>query len=213
MAALSGVIRGEVPGVIEYEGVRFGNTEEPAQVGDIVVCPSDDYWDIDRGDCFLIDRLHEGDASFTDNAGDVRVINDVGCGIDASGTYGVYARDFNVYVPCGVSTETLLVAKREELAKITTTIAALEMKLADEKTLKVGDYARVIDTGRSEKLAVGDIVVIYEIVPDDDELSLRVCPVLNPNHAAWVRTCRKIMPAEAKAAILAQVETQFKEVA
>ncbi|UMR33979.1 hypothetical protein MJ749_14870 [Paenibacillus polymyxa] len=213
MAELSGVIRGEEPGVIEYEGVRFSNTKEPAQVGDIVVCSSDVYWDIDRGNCFLINRLFRGDASFTDNAGDVRVINDAGRGDDDEDVFGVYARDFNVYRPCEPSTETLLAAQREELAKITATIVGLEAKLADEKTLKVGDYARVIDPGCEPALSVGDIVVISEIDPDDDELTLGVHPVLNPKITAWVRTCGKITPAEAKAAILAQVEAQFKEVA
>ncbi|MFK4473721.1 hypothetical protein ABH897_003452 [Paenibacillus sp. RC73] len=212
MAKLNGVIRGVEPRVIEYEGVKFVNVKGMAKVGDIVVS-SGDYWDIDKGDCFLIDRLYEGNASFTDNAGDVRVITDVGRGGEAAGVYGAYAHDFNVYEPCEASTETLLEARREELANIIATIAELEAKLADEKTLKVGDYARVINTGGSEKLAVGDIVVIDSIDPDDDELSLRVCPVLNPTHPAWVRTCGKVTPAEAKVAILAQVEAQFKEVA
>ncbi|AHM66889.1 hypothetical protein PPSQR21_032500 [Paenibacillus polymyxa SQR-21] len=211
MAALIGVIRGEEPGVIEYEGVRFSNTKKPAQIGDIVVCSSDIYWDIDRGDCFLIDCLLEGAASFKDNAGDVRAIS--GSDINAAGVYGVYTRDFNVYEPCEASTEALLAAQREELVKITANIAELEAKLADEKTLKIGDYARVIDAGCEPALNTGDIVVISEIDPDDDELTLGVHPVLNPKLVGWVRTCGKITPVEAKAAILAQVEAQFKEVA
>ncbi|WP_149093393.1 hypothetical protein [Paenibacillus terrae] len=202
MAQLSGVVRvGSGGDVIEHGGKIYAKVSGEPQTGDIVLVTKHIRSYIQTDGFYAVGIDHEGDAFLT--------------GEDEKEYYLVsdsVLRHVDVY-RAELSTETLIATKREELAKITATIAELEAKLADEKTLKAGDYARVVDTGRSEKLAVGDIVVIYEIDPDDDELSLRVCPVLNPNHAAWVRTCGKITPAEAKAAILAQVETQFKEVA
>ncbi|MDH2332478.1 hypothetical protein [Paenibacillus polymyxa] len=208
MAHLNGIIREVEPRVIEYKGVRFINVKDTAKVGDIVVCSSDDYWDIDKGDCFLIDSLYGGDASFTDNAGDVRIINEGGNSTDAAGVCGVYERDFNVYEPCEASTEALLAVQREELVKITANIAELEAKLADEKTLKVGDYARRLITGQ----------VVRVVVDDRSELPLKTVPALGSDESdfyGWSTRSQlvKLTPAEAKAAILAQVEAQFREVA
>lgn len=201
MAELSGVVRvGSAGTVICYEGKDYVKVDERARKGDIVLV---------IGDISNYLRVHEFYGVSADEDGDEYVLDaDEDVFYFSERNYGGL-----VVFRGGVPTETLLAAQREELAKVTANIAELEAKLADEKTLKVGDYVRVIDTGPAEKLSIGDIVVIREIDPDDDELSLRVCPVLNPYLTSWVRTCGKITPAEAKAAILAQVEAQFKEVA
>ncbi|MBE3649169.1 hypothetical protein [Paenibacillus polymyxa] len=201
MAELSGVVRvGSAGTVICYEGEDYVKVEGRARRGDIVLV---------RGDISNYLRADEFYGVNADEDGDEYVLD-----VDEDVFY-FSERNYDglTVFRGGVSTETLLAAQREELAKIIATIAELETKLADEKTLKVGDYARVIDPGCEPALSVGDIVVISEIDPDDDELTLGVHPVLNPKITAWVRTCGKITPAEAKAAILAQVEAQFKEVA
>ncbi|MMZ45498.1 hypothetical protein D1872_70960 [compost metagenome] len=201
MAQLNGVVRvGSGGNVIEYNGKSYVRVSGNLQAGDIVLVTEYIREYIQTNGFYMIYIDYEG-VFLMDEDGDEFLLTGV-CDL----------RSVDVY-RAELSTEALLAAKREELVKITAAVAELEAKLADEKTLKVGDYARVIDPGCEPALSVGDIVVISEIDPDDDELTLGVHPVLNPKITAWVRTCGKITPSEAKAVLLAQVEAQFKEVA
>ncbi|EHS55989.1 hypothetical protein [Paenibacillus sp. Aloe-11] len=66
----------------------------------------------------------------------------------------------------GASTEAMLAAKCEELAKITATIAEMEAKLVDEKTLKVGDYVRQTSTTRLVRIVEDDRSILpHKMVP------------------------------------------------
>ncbi|UNL92790.1 hypothetical protein CPY53_04110 [Paenibacillus polymyxa] len=196
MAELSGVVRvGSAGTVICYEGKDYVKVDEWARRGDIVLVRGNisDYL---RADEFYgVNADEDGDEYVLDADEDVFYFSE---------------RNYDglTVFRGGVSTETLLAAQREELAKIIATIAELEAKLADEKTLKVGDYARRLITGQ----------VVRVVVDDRSELPYKTVPALDSDESGfygWNTRSQlvKLTPAEAKAAILAQVEAQFKEVA
>ncbi|MGG4217558.1 hypothetical protein ABEW32_04910 [Paenibacillus jamilae] len=196
MAELSGVVRvGSAGTVICYEGKSYVKVDERARKGDIVLV---------SGDISSYLRIHEFYGVNADEDGDEYVL-------DADEDFFYFSERNYAGLTVfrgGVSTETLLAAQREELAKITATIAELETKLADEKTLKVGDYACQVATGRVVRLTADD----------RSSLPYRVVPALDSDDSDFGDRCTesqlvKLTPAEAKAAILAQVEAQFKEVA
>lgn len=198
MAELSGVTRvGSAGTVICYEGKDYVKVDERARKGDIVLV---------IGDISNYLRVHEFYGVNADEDGD-EYVRDTDDDI-----FYFSERNYAGLVVFwgGVSTETLLAAKREELANITATIAELEAKLADEKTLKVGDYAR--------RLATGHVVKV--VFDDQSSLPFKTIPALDSDEDEsdfywWCTKSQlvKLTPAEAKAAILAQLEAQFKEVA
>ncbi|KAF6658896.1 hypothetical protein ACT3XG_14820 [Paenibacillus polymyxa] len=200
MAELSGVVRvGSAVTVICYEGKDYVKVEGRARKGDIVLVRGDisDYL---RADEFYgVNADEDGDEYVRDTDDDAFYFSE---------------RNYDglTVFRGGVPTEILLAAQREELAKVTATIAELEAKLADEKTLKVGDYACRVATGQ----------IVKVVFDDQSSLPFKTIPVLDSELDSdeldfyWWNTesqLVKLTPAEAKAAILTQVEAQFKEVA
>lgn len=106
----------------------------------------------------------------------------------------------------GVTAAEFIAQKRKEIAE-------LEAQYAYElfaNRPKKGDYARLISGGHA--ITNGAIVVIKQAEPVDydGDLSFRVRSVLSPELASeWVTECERLTPAEAKAALHAQVEALF----
>lgn len=196
MAQLNGVVRvGSGGNVIEYNGKSYVRVSGNLQAGDIVLVTEYIREYIQTNGFYMIYIDYEG-VFLMDEDGDEFLLTGV-CDL----------RSVDVY-RAELSTEALLAAKREELVKITATIAELEAKLADEKTLKVGDYARHLITGQ----------VVRVVVDDQSTLPLKTVPALDTDESDFYvwnigPQLVKLTPTEAKAAILAQVEAQFKEVA
>lgn len=113
----------------------------------------------------------------------------------------------------GVTTATLIAQKRTDIAHLNAELADLEAKLKEERFAnrpEEGDYARLISGGSD--IPNGTVVIIVQAEPDDYDgnLPFEVANALLPDSdAEWVGECERLTPAEAKAALLAQVEALF----
>lgn len=203
MAKLTGVTISE--GVVTYEGARYEKTGgSKPQVGDILrsgtnypFMPEGAYYAVVAvtGGAGIIgeDRVpilfesvyeHDGDALFR----------------------RVESSTFRQLDTTSLSTAALIELKRCELA-------ALEAQLAEESMLKVGDYARVTGGSLDRDVHAGDIVIITEI--DDDDMHPYMAKRVAINGQAvssnydWVTSAERLTPAEARAALIAQVNALF----
>ncbi|MCD9024346.1 hypothetical protein [Cohnella silvisoli] len=175
--------------VIEYEGGRYVVTEDDAAVGDIVRHDVSGYDFLPKGSFYIV----------VDRSGDIQVVDEDGDHMNVDLDFTVFRREVVT-----LSTAQLIEAKRAELAE-------LEAKLAEETTLKVGDYARVIEANPDDdEISVGDIVVIDELdTVHTDGLPYRARRVGSYECWAWVPSATKLSPAEARTALIAQVDALF----
>lgn len=211
MAQLSG-IRTITHTLLTYEGNQYEVAKGPVQFGDIVLAHSDRYSDIEKGAYYLINLKHGAYVGIKDDASDLLGIDDKSYD---EFEYSSNSSDFTVYriVAPTLSTAELIGQKRTDLACINAELAELEAKYAEElyaKRPKVGDYARLISGGSD--IPDGAIVIVTQAEEDDyaGDLPLEVASVLLPeSDAEWVTKCERLTPAEAKSALLAQVEALF----
>lgn len=192
MAQLNG-IKIVSNGVIEYEGVRYEKTEGPAGVGDIAQHTVDSY-------SYLPQYAFYG---VVEAQGEVSVIDEDGDVIDIE-----YDADFTVFRRAEEqpSTADLLAAKRADLDKLRAEITELEARLVEESTPKVGDYARLTKRSFNHGLDCGEIVRVIKI--DGSHIPFKVRSIVSRTED-WAEKCEKLTPAEARAALIAQVEALF----
>jgi len=161
----------------------------------VISCGVPTYWYAKRiGEVFETDGELDDDESYEvldchdpeDDEGGIGYIQRVDCEI------------------VGVTTAELIAQKRKELAE-------LEAELTEEMALKIGDYARVL-TDNYDYFAVGDIVII-QMVDSRKGLSfpIDVVSVISRRVGSEFGTTQleRLTPAEAKSALLAQVEALF----
>jgi hypothetical protein len=200
MAQLNGVnvVSG---GVIEYEGVRYEKTADEAREGDIVrnMCDYTAY--LTEGAYYRAFEDVDGDPCIADDDDDELLIDD----------------DFVVFrrISTPQSIADLLAAKRTELDKLnaeivalTDEVASLEVVLETEKRPQVGDYAITL-TG-DDDIDEGVVVTIIEVEPPSygGAYPYKVRPIIGGGYV-WTGACEKLTPAEARAALIAQVEALF----
>jgi hypothetical protein len=105
----------------------------------------------------------------------------------------------------GVTTADIITRKRKELAE-------LEARHAEERLamyLKVGDYARILYGGNADNFEVGEVVKVTK-VDVEETYCYEVDGLLNmTDDSLKADQLERLTPAEAKAAILAQVEALF----
>jgi hypothetical protein len=190
MAQLVGV-KTVSEGAIEYDGNRYVEAKVAADIGDIVrqddrqAGPHHPF-----GAYFVITEIDsDEDRVYSDNDGDNAYVD----------------LDFTVFRRAGIALTTaqLIEQKRVELAE-------LEAKLADETTLKVGDYARVTVSGECDSFPEGYIVFVAEI-REGAPYPVKVASPFDADLADGVRADQlaKLTPAEARAALIAQIDALF----
>jgi hypothetical protein len=197
MAKLDGVLNVS-DDVIEYEGSRYREVTSAIQVGDIarqedVSAPRYKA----HGEFFLITHLDsDGDGVFYDNDGDSDYIDET-----LHREWTLFRREV-----VALSTAQLVERKRAELAE-------LEALLVEESTLRVGDYARVTVAGNSDVVvSIGDIVRIDQIDLRDNERPYKAYRMLG-GRPGWdlIRAAERLTPAEARAALIAQIDELFAQ--
>lgn len=177
--------------VIEYEGARYEKTEGEAQEGDIVR-KDVGYSFMPAGTYYLADE----DGYITDNDGDIHNCSEWE---DTLFRY-VIAR------PAAISTADTLAAKRAELERLQAEIAELSAKLAEEQRPTVGDYARLVGASYNEDIRGGAIVTVLET--DESHIPFGVKSLIG-GVTDWCAKAERITPAEARAALIAQIDAMF----
>jgi len=181
--------------VLEYDGYRYEKTEETAQVGDIVRNDDGDYYDV-----------------FADSTGinDDDAVNDVSLGEPGPGEKFVL-KHYPVFRRTGpASIATSLAEKRAELERLQAEIAELEAQEAEERRIKVGDFARVIYAEEFDNIPKDAIVKITEIDLGDSypyAVTMAGIPALD-DHLKETQL-ERLTPAEARAALIAQIDAMF----
>ncbi|MOA09168.1 hypothetical protein D3C78_1289790 [compost metagenome] len=203
MAQLTGVVV-QSGREIEYEGVRYVQTEGQAQLGDIVRCDnSSSLADVSEGEHYLVE-VNEGDVvGFLDDVGDSEGLNG-----ELDYNIGYLSDKFTVF--CRVEpapqspTEirTLIESKRAELAE-------LEAQLSEMETIGINDYARLTRRSYGGGPNGGEIVRVTHIDDSDVPYKFRLIIGDTPGWA-YKDGVVKISASEAKAALLAQVEEAFE---
>lgn len=185
--------------VIVYEGARYVQTEEDARVGDIVNPTTNEYADMDEEDFFLVTEARCGSVGFLDRVDDARGIDD----FTDSFPYSCGSGEVIVYRKVPLPTAELIEKKRAELAE-------LEAQLAEENTLKAGDWAVVIDTADTQPVPSGTVVrvkytdnFLYPIKADLPFGIFDRTTIYKPEQL------RKLTSEEAKATLISQVEALF----
>lgn len=174
--------------VIEYDGYRYEKTTAEMQEGDIL-----------RHDAYGYDFLPAGAfyLAFFER-GSVRVSAEDDAHLDVQGD-----DDFSVFRRVGTATTAdALAAKRAELDRLQAEIAELEAELRP----KEGDYARVV--GGSYHGTLADGAVVFVDVTDGSEVPYRVKPLLG-GEGDWCVKAERLSPAEARAALIAQIDAIF----
>ena len=207
MAQLSG-IRTTTHELLTYNGTEYKLAEDGIQFGDIVQAVSDRYADVEKGCYYLVNIQIGGYLGFKDDGSDTRGFDDI--------TYSYFedtakSKDFLRYriAPPTLSTAELIAQKRTDLACINAELAELEAKYAEETALKVGDYAKVI--AGDFNTTVGTIVRIIDC--DTSDLPYKAESLFDAEDIEWFTegALQRLTPAEAKSALLAQVEALFTE--
>lgn len=183
---------------IEYGGERYVLTEGPAQLGDIVRCGIE-LLGISKGVYYLIEVARDGVVGFSNDVGDFEGLN------------GRLDHDVSNWVPW------FAVFRRAENApqspaEIRALIEQKRAELADLEALiapSVGDFVRVTKSSYNDMIAAGEIARV------DKKYRSRI-----PYHIKsvigdvedWIvaDAVEKITPAEAKAALIAQIEEMFQ---
>ncbi|RCX22921.1 hypothetical protein DFP94_101510 [Fontibacillus phaseoli] len=185
---------------IEYGGVRYVQTEGPARLDDILRCDDSAVGDAEEGAFYLANISRYGIVGFVDDVNDER-----GLGLGTCFLFVANPSKFSVF--CRVESaphspaeiRALIEQKREELAELEALFV-----------IGVDDYVRVVSRTYNEELSAGDIAQVT--VVDDSYVPYRLRAVFG-NKDDWARASDvvKITPAEAKAALIAQVEDAFAE--
>lgn len=152
---------GTVPNeLVTHEGVTYRKVMREAKPGDKFVVPNDSAMDYTAGKVYEITEL--------DRAGDPHFIDDV----DES--WHVLSGEYTVLEPLSID---------EELTAAQAGVAELEAMKKKASRLKVGEYAKVVASGR-EFTSVGQIVkVVYD---DESRMPFRT-ENLEGKFAGWFR--------------------------
>lgn len=189
---------------IEYEGVRYIKTDGAAQLGDIVRSETHSREDVDCGSFFLVDIFRNGRVGFTDDGDDTRGIN---AEVYGEFDYEILLSELTTFrrvesTPQSSSEiRALIEQKRAEIAKLEAQIA-----------INVDDYVRVTGRTYDGVFNAGDVAQVthYDGLDYDHPYLLRA---ILENSSDWANADAivKITPAEAKAALIAQIEELFAE--
>jgi|GEM_PF-7100858 len=202
MASLSGV-KEINDREIEYAGARYVKTEGPAQLGDILRCDDGNWQDIEIRAFYGITISKGGVVGFYDDGGDARGLDE-----DYDELMYVDSDDFTVFrqVDTAPQTPQSPAEIRAAIERKRAEIAELEAQIA----IKVDDYVRVVERTYNEELVAGDIAQVT--VVDDSHVPYKLRAILGDKDD-WARESDvvKITPAEAKAALIAQIEEAFEE--
>lgn len=191
MPQLNGVVTANSD-VIVYGGVSYRKTYCYAKEGDIVRNDVHGFTFLPKGAHYAVYRLEDK----------IRVNDEDGANLNIEGD-----EDFTVFrlEAAALTTVQLIEQKRTELAE-------LEARLAEESTLKVGDYAKVTGEALGGDLSEGDIVKIVDIDDSGDDYPYNARKLLGGSDEwDWVRQLERLTPAEARAALIAQVDALFGE--
>lgn len=184
---------------IEYGGERYVKTEGPAQFGDIITPRIEFYSDVKTGAYYCLEVKRDQELWFVDDSDDLR-----GFGPTHKIPYAVSTHHFNIFrrvenaPQSPVEIRALIEQKRAELADLEALIAP-----------SVGDYVRVI--GGYDEFKHGEIAKVSRVDKSDDSLPYEIDGIFS-DKSEWVSAdaVEKITPAEAKAALIAQVEALFQ---
>lgn len=190
---------------IEYGGVRYVMTEGPAQLSDIVRSETFDRSGVEYGDYFLVDVSRWRFVGFVDDDGDTRGIDEDGTGLFDYEIDGSEITPFRRVESAPQSPQSpaeiraLIEQKRAEIAE-------LEAQLE----IREDDYVRVVGRSYSEEFTEGDIAQVTLLDESDDIHPYKIRAVIG-GMVDWARESAvvKITPAEAKAALIAQIEEAF----
>lgn len=180
--------------VIEYDGYHYKKTEETAQVGDIVRNDDGDYYEV-----------------FADSTGvnDRYAVNDVSIGEPGPGDKYVLKR-YPVFRRTGpASIATTLAEKRAELERLQAEIAELEAQEAEERRIKVGDFARVIYAEEFDNIPKDAIVKVTHIDESIYPYSVTMAHLPALSDELKEEQLERLTPAEARAALIAQIDAIF----
>lgn len=184
---------------IEYGGVRYEVTEGAAQSGDIVRSDTNDYVDVRKNGFYAV-ITKNGVQGFVDDAEDYRGIDDGFIGVD-SGDLTVFLRVESV-----PQTPQTLAEIRALIAEKRAEIEELEAQIS----INVGDFVKTTMRTYNEEIPVG--VIAKVTVVDGSQVPYKLRTVIGDG-GDWATkdAVVKITPAEAKAALIAQVEELFAE--
>lgn len=185
---------------IEYGGERYVKTEGPVQLGDIVRCDIQ-LTDVTVGAYYPVEVERDGVVGFSDDVGELEGLNgylDYDISIWAS-KFTVFRREENA-PQSPVEIRALIEQKRAELADLEALIAP-----------SVGDFVRVVDGYDADEFEPGEIAKVSRVDKSDDSLPYEIGGIF-ADKSEWVSAdaVEKITPAEAKAALIAQVEALFQ---
>jgi len=189
MARLSGVY--ETGNVIEYNGVRYESTEDDPQVGDILRSGTH-YSFMPKGAFYAVVADSESD--------NIGILDEDETFLLADGDDIVFRRNV-------LTTAQIIEQKRAAVASLNAEIAELETEMAEESALKVGDYARFVSGG---DFSEGTIVVVDNTDGQRRypyEVHAALCPELSEYVSA--NQLERLTPAEARAALIAQIDALF----
>jgi hypothetical protein len=181
---------------IEYEGARYKESGGLPQVGDILRNEGD-YSFLTLGAYYLAEK---------DEDGDVYVWTDT------------QTKDYEV--DCNYTIFRRVESAQQTPQSYTSPVeirAAIEQKraeLADLEALiapSVGDFVRVVDGHDADEFEPGEIAKVSRVDKSDDSLPYEIDGIFT-DKSEWVSAdaVEKITPAEAKAALIAQIEEMFQ---
>lgn len=181
---------------IEYGGERYVMTDVPAQLGDILRLDKDFYTDIEPGSFYQVVNNLGNCVAFYDDDSDVRGLG--------GGHFPVDYEDFTLFRRVESTQQSpteiraLIEQKRAEIAELESLI-----------TVGVGDYVRVVGETYNGELSEGTIGRVDRT--DHSAVPYHVVAVFG-DCEDWADTdaVEKLTPADAKAALIAQVEEAFK---
>lgn len=194
MAKLEGVLMTDQTGdvAIYYEGAEYRKTDGPAYYDDILRSDTNAYGFIPFGTFYKVVEDDRLELCIVDETGE-RLYD-----VDDESDYTILRR-VSPQTPAEI--RALIDAKEAEIAE-------LETQLAEAERINVSDYVRLTGRSSNEDFDVGDIA---QVISDDRSLlPFKLWSIVGNNYD-WVCADRvvKITPAEAKAALISQVEEAF----
>lgn len=184
---------------IEYGGERYVLTEGPAQFGDIITPRIEFYTDVETGAYYCLGVKRDQELGFVDDSDDLR-----GFGPTHKIPYAVSTHHFNIFRRVESTPQSpdeiraLIAQKRAEIAELESLI-----------TVGVGDYVRVVGETYNGELSEGTIGRVDRT--DHSAVPYHVVAVFGDcEDWADMDAVEKLTPADAKAALIAQVEEAFK---
>ena len=165
------------------DGVQYREVAREVRYGDKYIVSLEDDLDITKGKAYKVTGIDSyGDPEFVDDAGDPN---------------GLSEGEYVVLEPVTADPSAL----ESELAAMKAKVAEMERQLAEvkkgapEDRLKVGDYAKVVNTNYTllYNFKPGDIVQITESMYGEDDCDYRIQSIVDPDTIGYAHKDRGLL--------------------